>query len=63
MLRQPLAVLVLDPWGRPKTDATVDFVVLRGAEEVATRFEKLAVNYSAMIDLAIIQRLLRIVVS
>lgn len=36
---------------------------LKECRRVATRFEKLAVNYLAMIDLAIIQRLLRIVVS
>jgi len=36
---------------------------LKECRRVATRFEKLAVNYLAMIDLAIIQRLLRAVVS
>ena len=36
---------------------------LKECRRVATRFEKLAVNYLAMIDLAIIQRLLRVVVS
>ena len=36
---------------------------LKECRRVATRFEKLAANYVAMIDLAIIQRLLRVSVS
>lgn len=36
---------------------------LKECRRVATRYEKLAANYAAMIDLAIIQRLLRVAVS
>lgn len=33
---------------------------LKECRRVATRFEKLAVNFAAMVDLAIVQRLLRV---
>jgi transposase len=35
---------------------------LKECRRIATRYEKLAVNFQAMIDLAIIQRLLRVAV-